>query len=284
MAEGITYRPAGPRDAGAVLDLLAGLFPTASRAFLHRMLHGSFDPDPPDLGWMMEAGGRPVGFFGLVYKTRCWEGRAERFANIWGYCCLPDFRKDGAHKRLVREAVADPGLNYTGLTCTQRAFDIYRGLGFGWIDEQRVYSFPGTHPHTLLPWPRRIGVDRFEALADPGTAALFREHRGHVLREFLFELGGRPLGLVCRRDYHQKRYPVLTVLHVSDKALFRRHFEAVKLACLREGRAAALSLVPHQVGFRPALSVPVPGLQVYKSTHLPREAFDALYSELLYLA
>ncbi|QJE74053.1 GNAT family N-acetyltransferase [Aerophototrophica crusticola] len=157
MAEGITYRPAGPRDAGAVLDLLAGLFPTASRAFLHRMLHGSFDPDPPDLGWMMEAGGRPVGFFGLVYKTRRWEGRAERFANIWGYCCLPDFRKDGAHKRLVREAVADPGLNYTGLTCTQRAFDIYRGLGFGWIDEQRVYSFPGTHPHTLLPWPAASG-------------------------------------------------------------------------------------------------------------------------------
>lgn len=236
------------------------------------------------IGSVLVDGGRIVGFYGLHHSRRPVRGVGRDFLAMFGAVVDPAYRGRGTDM-LVEHALGDREANYIAWTANPSMDRRYRRLGFLPQNDGAVLVWPGSTAWTLAaaPFLRRVAPEAFAAAADAATAKIFADHRGGVLREHLFLAFGRPLGLITRRIYHEKRHPVSELCFVNDPELLRRVFEPVRLRVHRRDRTVAMWLNPAETGFRPPFARPAPGQYLYRSPDLGPGEFRALYGELLIL-
>jgi GNAT superfamily N-acetyltransferase len=253
-------------------------------AFFARLVNLDWGFGIDEIGSVLVADGRIVGYFGLHHSRRMVRGQERAFRAMFGVVVDPAFRGRGT-SMMTEHALGDPGGNYVAWTANAAMDRRYRRLGFEAQNPEAVLVWPGSSVLTLpaAPFLRRVSPEAFAAAADAATAKVFADHRGGVLREHLFLAFGRPLGLITRRIYHEKRHPVSELCFVNDPELLRRVFEPVRLRVHLRDRTVAMWLNPAEIGFRPAFAQPAPGQYLYRSPDLGPGDFRALYGELLIL-
>ena len=253
-------------------------------AFFRRMLDLGWGFGFDEIGKGLFDGGRLVGFFGLHHSRRAVRGREWRFTGMHGVVVDPEYRGAGTNL-LTEHALADPEGNYIAWTANPAMDRRYRRAGFLPQDSEACLLWPGSAVATLAatPFLRSCSEAEFDGAVDAPTARIFRDHRETRFRQHLFRAFGRPLGLLTRRTYHERRFPVTELVFVNDPALLRRVFEPVRLRLHRRERTVALRLNPPELGFKPFLAQRVGGTYLYRSRHLGPGDFNPLYGELLVL-
>lgn len=238
--------------------------------------------DPPNHGMMLVAGDSLVGVHAAYYSERDFgKGRIERMCNLGSWFVLPQYRVQGA--RLLKALLDQPDLHFSDLTPTGNVVPINERLGFRFLDSRSVLV-------PTIPWGRR----RNSVISDPDVLADGldeRERRIHddhrqaaAARQVLLRDGSRSCYVVFRTERRTRLTGyVASILHVSDRAVFRsalRPFLGHLL--LRHGAVAMLAEI-RVIGFRPSGSLMLHDFRrkMFRSPTLGPGEIDYFYSELV---
>ncbi|MFV2100549.1 hypothetical protein [Micromonospora sp. LOL_024] len=242
--------------------------------------------DAPNHGMLLRADdGQVVGALLAFYSERMVAGRTERLCNLGAWCVLPEFRFHSL--KLLRALLAQPGYHFTDLSPSGNVVPINERHGFRFLDTTTTLT-----PN--LPWPSLPGRRRVSAdpevirrtLTGPELARYLDHARAPAARHIVLVDGDEWCYVVFRRD-RRKRLPLFaSILHVSNRALFRRmHRMLLRHLLVRHGALATLAEL-RLVGDRPPLSVRLPDTRrkMFRSDSLDPDDVDYLYSELVCLS
>lgn len=260
--------------------------------FLHRHLNATMSPAEwqrqlrigwsagrPNYGFALRDNGALVGAIGAFYADRHIDGRDEKVCNITSWCVLESHRQQSM--RLAMAVLAQPGWHFTDFSPTKVVAETLKFLKFQPLEDGQ-YVVPN------LPWPatgRVLHRDADIRAALQGDALkVYQDHREFPwLRHALVGAGGRWCHVVYKRRVF-KGLPTAFVLHVSDPALFGRHWRRLSAWWLFHGFAS------FQVERRVMPARPWPAAlrtgfnpKLYRSDTLQPAQVDYLYSETMAL-
>ncbi|MEU4424426.1 hypothetical protein AB0F81_27720 [Actinoplanes sp. NPDC024001] len=242
--------------------------------------------DAPNHGVMLlDDSGALAGALLAYYSEREIAGHTERFCNLGAWCVLPEQRFHSL--KLLKSLLAQPGYHFTDLSPSGNVVPINTRLGFRSLDTATALI-----PN--LPWPSlprrgRAVTSRPErlraALTGPDLALHLDHAEAAAARQVLLTDGDRTCLVIFRRD-RRKGLPLFgTILHVSDREVFRRlRGRLLRHLLVRHG--VLLTLAELRVtGERPRLSALLPSHRhkMFRSDSLGPDDIDYLYSELVCL-
>lgn len=233
-------------------------------------------------GFRLLVGDELVGVYAMVYSIR-----GERVVcNLAAFCVMEQHR---AHSlRLLRAALAQPGMVFTDLSPSGNVPALNVRLGFSHLDTatRLVANLPLPLPLHL---PRGAALttdpERIASMLSGEDATVFRDHRrAPAARHVLVCDGDRYAYLMYRRDARKRLRIFASPLYVGgDRALLQRSWPRVSAHLRRQGMLATLA-ERRVLGFVPggwgaALRHPRP--KMFKGASA--DEVDYLYSELTLL-
>ncbi len=134
-------RPAHKEDVDAIILLLRdGLDSRLSVEEWRRLFEYPGVQGQPNLGFVLEAGNRLVGFLGAVYSSRRVEGRVEGFCNLSSWYVIPEFRTSGM--ALLRAALRQRDYTFTAFQPSQLNAQVLKLCGFRQVDSHKLLCGP----------------------------------------------------------------------------------------------------------------------------------------------
>lgn len=279
----VEVRPATADDIESAVDMLYdNMSSKVPKELWRRLLDYPWRPADADRGCVAVDGARVVGFLGLVYADRMFDGRVTRFCNICAWYLLKPYRGQGIGQRIQFLSVADPAMTYTIMTATAatgRAFQA--NSGFSVLDDTRYVL------------RRRAGaggdidvVDDPDAIAPhlaEGDRRILADHLPYNMRHLLVRAGDEAcyVAMQVKRkgddiDYHE-------VMYVSDGGFLLRHGQALADTLLPADKAVLAidtRFVPGEPGWeRESLRLP----RWYRTATLQPAEIDHLYGEVALL-
>lgn len=239
--------------------------------------------DKPDLGAVVEDGGRIVGFLGVIYADRQGQSGAFRTGNLTSWYLERPYRQGGLAMDLLRIATRRPDVAYTSFTSTAKAVPLLRLGGLRPLDgERRIWRRKGG-PSSAVELVRN-----HEAVArelDRGERRLLDDHSGLAVHPCLARTREGDCLIVLSIHEKQGGLAHHEVLHLGAPEVFAANAQGVADALLPAGQAR-LSVDRRFLGDAPVggeaeeIRVPryyrpIPGLA-------PRDV-DFLYSEVALL-
>ncbi len=247
-----------------------------------RSLRPTWTTSHPDHGFLLESDGRVVGVYAALYsETWTAEDRPRAVCNLAAWCVLDEFRHHSL--RLLRAMLAQRDRELTDLSPSGTVVPLNERLGFRHLDTAGalVVNLP-------RPGPRGVrlvtGRPDIEATLTGADLAAYRDHADSAAaRHVVAVVGGRPCWVVFRTVRRKGLRLFASVLHVSDRDLFRAVAPAVYRHILL-AHGLPFTLVQTRVsGPRPWHSVPLSTQRptMYLSrTGEPPKSVTYLYSEL----
>lgn len=240
--------------------------------------------EAPNRGFMLLDGGSIVGVYVAYYSEQLVAGRPERFCNLGSWYVLPEHRLHSL--RLLRALLAQEGYHFTDVTPVNEVAAIDVRLGFEPLDTDSVVV-----PGLPLRLPSRRGTitsdpERIERILEGSELNLYRDHaRAPGALHAVVQDGERSCYVVARRD-RWKGLPVLRLLHVSDRALYRRFARRLGRHQLARARAVALIVERRVVEYEPrlALRLRTPKPRLFRSERLGPDEISYLYTEMVCLS
>ena len=139
-------RKAYQDDFEAAYPLLAAFNnPQLGRAEWHRIFEPRWNSPCEHIGFLLEDGGKAVGFMAAIFSHRPLAGRWEVFCSLSSWRVLPEYRSDSLG--MLTAAIEQPGVTYTDFTGNKVA-PLLRSLGFRQL---------GKEYYLLLPLPAPAG-------------------------------------------------------------------------------------------------------------------------------
>lgn len=235
----------------------------------------------PDHGFLLESDGLVVGVYAAFYSETGGPDRDRPVCNLAAWCVLDEFRRHSL--RLVRAMVAQRDRELTDLSPSGTVVPLNERLGFRRLDTSGalVANLP-------LPARRRVrlvtGRPDIEALLTGSDLAAYRDHADSAAaRHVVAVVDGKPCWVVFRAVRRKGLRLFASVLHVSDRELFRSAAPAVYRHVLLAHRLPFTLLQNRVGGPGPWHSVPVsaqrPTMYLSRSGQ-PPESVSYLYSEL----
>jgi hypothetical protein len=277
-----SIRKAYADDFEAVYPLFLGFRePRPSKETFRGLFVRRWEGQEDHFGYILEDGGRAVGFLGALSCVRTIDGRPEKFCNLCCWVVEPEYRAQSLS--LVFALLKDhPGTvtDFTGV----KVAPILKPFGFRPVDERT---------HILLPLPRpappgcRCQVQTTpEAIAkrlDARDRRIFDDHR-NLHYPFILLDAGDEYSLLMVKNVRRKRLPVAEAHFLGHPDVFLRHIpHLLPGLCLRL-RAVGLMVDEHYLKGKklPAATLTLPQRfqRLFRSTTVPAEAMDTLYSEL----
>jgi hypothetical protein len=286
MAGVISVVPITPADARRVAEFLqAHLDERVSVDHWARALDPPWAVDRPNAGFMLLDGNAVVGVQLAFYAERTIDGRPERFCNLGAWCVLPAYRFQSL--RLLKTVLGQEGYHFTDLSPNSDVAGINSRLSFRFLDTTTALV-----PN--LPWPTLPGrnlVSSDPALIERTLTGddlqLYHDHATAGAARHLVLIRDDDWCYVIFRKDRRKQLPLfVSVLYVSNAALFRRMARPLCRHMLLHHGAAA-TLVEHRiVGYRPrfGFTVPSPRRKMFRSPSLEASQIDDLYSEMVCVA
>jgi len=284
-------RPAGPDDIDAVCALLhEKMNARIALTRWRRLMTYEWLAQKPDLGRAVEAGGRVLGYVGMVYADRdipiasgggpnaSGGGRRERTVNICAWYLDKSLRGSGLGMEMMADATADPALSYDIMTSSKNTLAILDAVGYRVLDDHRyVWRKVGAGGGELAIERDPIAI---RARASGREARLLDDMAGLPAVPVLIEAAGSRALLFFSVKRKGADVTWFDLLHAGDRALFADRAQALADALLPDGPAvlaADARFVPETAdGAREALPVP----RVFKTARLERHEIDHLYTEL----
>lgn len=246
-----------------------------------RSLRPTWRTDHPDHGFLLEADGLVVGVYAALYSETGGPGRDRPVCNLAAWCVLEEYR--GQSLRLVRAMLAQRDRELTDLSPSGTVVPLNERLGFRLLDTSGALALN-------LPLPARRGTHLvtepagIEATLTGADLAAYRDHAGSAAaRHVVAVVDGRPCWVVFRAVRRKGLRLFASVLHVSDRELFRAAAPAVYRHLLLAHRLPFTLLQTRVSGPRPwhsvALRTQRPTMYLSR-TGEPPESVSYLYSEL----
>lgn len=250
-----------------------------------RALDPPWAVDRPNAGFMLLDGDAVVGVQLAFYSERTIDGTPEPFCNLGAWCVLPAYRLHSL--RLLKAVLGQEGYHFTDLSPNRDVVGINSRLSFRFLDTT-------TSLVPNFPWPTLPG--RNVISSDPALIArtltgrdlqLYRDHAATGAARHLVLIRNDEWCYVIFRKDRRKQLPLfVSVLYVSNPALFRRMVRPLCRHMLLHHGAAA-TLAEHRIiGYRPrfAVTLPSPRRKMFRSGSLAPTQIDDLYSELVCVA
>ena len=276
-------RPAGPEDAEAVLPLIERHFGTGiGRDVWRRLFHCPWSGDRPECGWVLDQGGRIVGFLGAVYSEREIDGRPERFCNLTSMCV--DVEHRGMAPFLIMAAARRTDCTVTDLSPRPSVLRLLEKAGFTLLDPGKLIIPPLLNAATLAGGRPTIICDpeRIRAELDQPMRRILDDHVAYGCLALLARRGGRRCLLVVKRR-SVRRVPLSEILFASDPDFLARHIEAIAWTLVARQRTLAVSGDRRLFGPAPPRAFFLKSISMVRSTRLTGEQIDNLYTELVLL-
>jgi hypothetical protein len=246
-----------------------------------RSLRPTWTTSHPDHGFLLEADGLIVGVYAALYSEAGGPDRNIAVCNLAAWCVLHDFRQHSL--RLVRAMLAQRDRLLTDLSPSGTVVPLNERLGFRHLDTAGAIA-------VNLPLPMRRGIrlvtgrPDIEAVLTGADLAAYRDHADSAAaRHVVAVVDGRPCWVVFRAVRRKGLRLFASVLHVSDRDLFRTVAPAVYRHILL-AHGLPFTLVQNRIsGPRPWHSVALPAQRpaMYLSrSGEPPESVTYLYSEL----
>jgi hypothetical protein len=283
--ERVDVRPIRGIDADAVAAFLhdhlnSRVSPSAWRA----LFAPPWNAESPNHGFQLIVDERIVGAYVAVYADREIDGVARRFCNLAAFCVLEDYRTHSF--RLVRAILAQKGFDFTDFSPSGNVTALNERLGFARLDT-------ATRLSPNLPHLPRRGLT---VSSDPAVVAgaltgqdarVYRDHLDAGAARHIVVISGGEYGYLVVRKDRRKRLPFfVSPLYVGgSRALLRAAWPQVGSHLLRRHAALATLAEGRVLGFRPALGIDLtaPRAKMVRSTSVPADSIDYLYSELTLL-
>jgi hypothetical protein len=286
----MSIRPAAASDLDAVSRYLAGALRGGGPARYRRFLDYTWMPDKPDLGVLLEDGGRIRGFIGAIYADRAIAGA------VTSCCNLTSIAVDETHRaqtlQLFGALLARKHLTFTCFSASDRVAKILEFFKFQRCANERVV----VAPLSGLPSLRHLAArPRVRVIADPAELdaalargadaaqrAISRDHAGYRCGRFLLERGDRRCFFVTVRRGRGIR-AFADVLHASDPALLLAHLPWIHGPLWRAHGTVLTGIDRRWVAEPPRASFAFTKLRpIYlRSPTVALAQIDALYSELV---
>ena len=222
-------------------------------------------------------------------RPGAWQWQAQplgfhlrRVCNLGAWCVLEEHRFRGI--RLLRALLAQPGYVFTDLSPSGNVIALNTRLGFSTLDT-------ATAVIANLPLPSR-GVEvvsrpaRIRAVLNGVDLHTYLDHADDpAARHLVLRQGGVSCYVMFRKD-RRKDLPIFaSLLHVSDPALLRESFSALRRHLLvRHGLPVTLAEI-RLIGAPPRMSRVLAShrTKMYRGDVAP-DHIDSLYSELTRVA
>lgn len=270
-------------DVGAFLT--AQLNPRVSPAEWERAIDVPWKVDAPNHGFLLSDEGRVVGVNLAFYSERELAGVTESICNLGAWCVEEKYRFHSV--KLVKTLLAQPGYTFTDLSPSPNVVPLNERLKFQHLDTATA----------LIPaWPRLPRRGRTTITSSPVSLeenltgedlAIYRDHReARAAHHLLLRSGGEQCYVILRKD-RRKNVPIFaSILHVSNRDLFRRSIPVLSRHLLVHHGVLATLAELRIVGRRPPASIllSTPRRKMYRSTRLSANDIDYLYSELVCVA
>lgn len=246
-----------------------------------RSLRPTWTTSHPDHGFLLESDGRVVGVYAGFYSEAGGPDRQRAVCNLAAWCVLDEFRQHSL--RLVRAMLAQRDRELTDLSPSGTVVPLNERLGFRHLDTSGalVANLPLPVPSGVRLVSGRAGI---EAVLTGGDLAAYRDHADSAAaRHVVVVADGRPCWVVFRRVRRKQVGLFASVLHVSDRAVFRAAAPAVYRHILLAHRLPFTLVQTRVCGRRPWHSVPLSAQRpaMYLSrTGEPPESVTYLYGEL----
>lgn len=246
-----------------------------------RSLRPTWHTDHPDHGFLLVADGLVVGVYAALYSETGGPDRDRPVCNLAAWCVLEDYRRHSL--RLVRAMLAQRDRELTDLSPSGTVVPLNERLGFRHLDTSGALA-------VNLPLPSRRGTRLvtdpagIEATLTGSDLAAYRDHTGSAAaRHVVAVVDGQPCWVVFRAVRRKGLRLFASVLHVSDRELFRAAAPAVYRHLLLAHRLPLTLLQTRVSGPGPWHSVPLraqrPTMYLSRAGQ-PPESVSYLYSEL----
>jgi hypothetical protein len=275
---------ARPADLPAIADYLgARLGERHGAAGFRRLFEYPWLAEKPDLGALLDDGGRIGGFAGAIYSRRLVGGREHLFCNMTSLCVDERLRKWSLP--LVERLLAQPDCTFTVLSPKDLVVKFLTRLyGFQAIDTEKVILGPHCR------WPGLLRRPRVEVawgdvirprLTEP-ERRIFDDHRSYRCGQFLVERGGERCYFVTVRRGRRVR-AFADVLYASRPDLLAECIAHVHVPLARTHATLLTGVDARWLPRRPAGAVSYRGLRpvLFRSDVVTPREVDALYTELV---
>lgn len=283
----IRVEEATPSDFERIQPLFSGFKnPKITRAQWRSLFDYPWTCDTQTRGFVLLDDDKVAGFFGTIWSEREIAGRPERFCNLTSWITLPDYRNQSL--LLLKSVLA---LEHCTITCHSPAgnlYPLYRRFGFSDLETKLriILPWPSWHsPAQWLGYKLSSHPNEIAPHLDAANLRLLEAHRSPACGHLLIRAGTDSCYLIFTRT-KGKRFHFSHVHYVSNRELFARAIDRIKLHLLRVNRTPLIMIdarlvaglaIPHS---REAdLGVP----HIFRSTTLAPEQIDNLFSELILL-
>ena len=280
-------RTALPDDLGAIAEYLTGALggaggPARYRAFLEY----TWLDRKPDLGVLIEDGGRIRGFIGAIYANRQIGGRDHVFCNLTSISVDESHRKQSL--QLFGAILRRKDLTFTSFSASEEVRKILDFFKFVHCANERVVTTPlsglASLPRALGPRRPRVVVEAaaLDAALGPEERQIAQDHRRYRCGQFLLTAGDRRCFTVTVRR-GRGRAVFADVLYASDPALLMDCLAQVHATVFRFHRTILVGVDRRWVPAPPRLAFTYKKLRpIYmRSPDLSLERIDPLYTELV---
>jgi len=248
-----------------------------------RGISRSWMPDVPNYGFMLRCGDQITGVLCAIYSEQHIEGVVKQFCNPHSWCVLPDFRKRSID--LVLALIRQQNYTFTMFSPNKEGREIFKYLKFKPLDNRNLIflNFPFVYGGGQV--VDFHNAEQVKKYLPEDAARHYLDHADFSWLNFLFFHKNHQYGFLIFKKYRYKRLGNAWIMYVSDVALFKQCWPAIRTHLLfRQGMftskiEARLLDQPMKTWFEPEQ-----GLQkFYLSSELSADSIQNLYSELVTL-
>ncbi len=230
-------------DIAAVADLLRRGFPSRNRRFwqhaLTELVRREPPPGLPKYGYLIEAGGAPVGAILMICSTmRAGDALVPR-CNLSSWYVEPAFRAYAP--LLVSQALRHKEVTYTNVSAAPHTWPIIEAQGFARYSEGIFVCLPALQRTTGGDTAKVFAADASPPIAvDAFEHDILSQHAGHGCISLWVVSDARAYPFVFRPRLVKGFIPCAQLIYCRDMADFTRFAGAIGRYLLRRGRAVAI--------------------------------------------
>lgn len=230
------------------------------------------------VGYLLEDGGKPVGFLGTLFSQRVIDMKKYLFCNLTSWIVHPEYRSESL--KLLFPLLARKDLTITNFTASNRVSEVLLKLGFQDLED----SFRIIPP---LPVPGggiyiEYEISKIREILDEANRKILDDHEGlhcvHVLVK-----SDRGYCYIVLNPAIKKGKPVLYVNYLSDLDVFLAQYHIIAFHLCRKFKFYGLMVGEHTLkGYSLPLTLNVRRKHslLFRSQSLQAYDIDTLYSEI----
>ena len=275
----VRRREIEPRDLADVADLLRRGFPARSRAYwergLRRMGERPAVASCPRYGFLLQAGGRPVGVALMLFSAVPQAGGTAVRCNLSSWFVEPEYRMQAP--LLVSSLLKRPDITFTNISPAPHTWATIEAQGFRTYAEGQVLVVPALGRGGT---PARVSADP-EGWRGLPEATLLDDHRGYGCTCLAVEAedGTHPfVFLPFRARSGRLPLPFMQLVYTRDVADFARLARPIGLWLLPRGYPGVVMDGEGTPGGPPVLRRSRRGRRYAKGPDTPRPG-DLAYTE-----